>query len=287
MSSLTTKIKKLKGLKMDEISVRVAQQVAILSERGGWSRQLSLPTDEQLLRLLNSGLDSTTALVERVRRRDQHFFPAFATKDSTVSELRRRWPESEQAIVAAADSIAQGTFDLLGLRELKLGNDIDWHLEPLSGKRTPLRHWSQVNYLDASVAGDKKVTWELSRHQYFLTLGRAYWLTGDERYAQVFVSHVTSWMDDNPPKRGINWASSLELAFRSIAWLWALRFFSDSSTVSGEVVLRMLKFLYLHASHLETFLQTPNMSCLGCHIQASAAAGPLATSFSFLFSHAR
>ena len=51
MSSLTTKIKKLKGLKMDEISVRVAQRVAILSERSGWSRYVSLPTDERAYRV--------------------------------------------------------------------------------------------------------------------------------------------------------------------------------------------------------------------------------------------
>lgn len=252
---------------MDEISVRVAQQVAILSERGGWSRQASLATDEQLIGLLNSGLDSTSAFVERVRLGTQpRFFPAFDAKDLALSEFRRRWPNAESEIVAAADRIAEGTFDLLGLRELKLGNKIDWHLEPLSGKRTPLCHWSQLNYLDSAVAGDKKITWELNRHQYFLTLGRAYWLTGDERYAEVFVSHVTSWMDENPPKLGINWASSLEVAFRSIAWLWALRFFAESPSVSADVVLRMLKFLYLHASHLETYLSTyfsPNTHLTG------------------------
>jgi len=241
LSSLTTKIKKLKGLKMDEIGVRVAQQVAILSERGGWSKHVSLPSDEQLIRLLNSRLNSTSALVEHLRLRDQpRFFPAFDDKDLTVADFRRRWPEPK--IIKAADQLAQGTFSLLGLRDLKLGDQIDWHLEPLSGKRTPLVHWSQLNYLDAQVAGDKKVTWELNRHQYFLTLGRAYWLTGDERYARVFVSHITSWMDQNPPKLGINWASSLEIAFRSISWLWALQFFRQSPSISDDVVARTVKF---------------------------------------------
>jgi len=267
LSSLTTKIKKLKGLKLDEISVRVAQQVAILSERGGWSKHASLPTDEQLVGLLNSGLSSAAALAERVRAGERpRFFPGLETKESTLAEFRRRWPNADREIVAAADRIAAGTFDLLGLRELKLGNKIDWHLEPLSGKRTPLRHWSQLDYLDAAVAGDKKVTWELNRHQYFLTLGRAYWLTGDERYVALFVAHVTSWMDENPPKLGINWASSLEVSFRAIAWLWALRFFAESPAVNDDVVLRMLKFLYLHASHLETFLSTyfsPNTHLTG------------------------
>lgn len=267
MSSLTTKIKKLKGLKMDEISVRVAQQVAILSERSGLSKWASLPSDEQLLGLLDSDFASVSSFLEKVRcKHASHFFPAFETKDLTSSEFSRRWPEAKARTIKTADQIAEGTFNLLGLRELRLGNQIDWHLEPLSGKRTPLVHWSQLNYLDAEVAGDKKVTWELNRHQYFLTLGRAYWLTHDERYAQVFVSHITSWMDQNPPKLGINWASSLEISFRSISWLWALQFFRDSPSLQADVLLRIIKFLYLSASHLETYLSTyfsPNTHLTG------------------------
>ncbi|HEX9426046.1 MAG TPA: alginate lyase family protein [Pyrinomonadaceae bacterium] len=273
MSSVSTKIKKLKGLKMDEISVRVARQVAILSERSGWSKQVSLPSDEKLLNLLGpdspkaSYLNSLTDLVEHLRLRNEpRFFASFDSKEQTLSEFRHRWPETEQEIINAANRISEGVFSVLGLRELNLGKNIDWHLEPMSGKRTPLCHWSQLNFLDARIAGDKKITWELNRHQYFLTLGRAYWLTGNERYAEVFVSHVTSWMDQNPPKLGINWASSLEIAFRSISWLWALQFFEKSPSIDPAVLLRMVKFLYLNASHLETYLSTyfsPNTHLTG------------------------
>ena len=123
-----------------------------------------------------------------------------------------------------------------------------------------------MNYLDAAVTGDKKIVWELNRHQYFITLGQAYWLTGDQRYAQTFVSHLDSWMDQNPPKLGINWASSLEVAFRSISWLWALYFFKDSPALTAPTFLRTLKFLYLQARHLETYLSTyfsPNTHLTG------------------------
>ena len=250
---ILSKIKKLKRLSMDEISVRVAQQVAILSERSGWSKQASLPSDEQLARLMQT-------------RVEPRFFASFESKEQTISEFRRRWSNAEKEIINTANRISENTFNLLGLRNLNLGTSIDWHLEPTSGKRTPLRHWSQLNYLDAQLAGDKKITWELNRHQYFTTLGRAYWLTNDERYAEVFISHVASWMDQNPPKLGINWASSLEIAFRSICWLWALQFFKESPSLKPELVTRMLKFLYLNALHLETFLSTyfsPNTHLTG------------------------
>ena len=252
---------------MDEIGVRLAQRVAILSERSGWSKHGKLPSDEQLLSLTSAGLTSIADVIDHLRtRRDPHFFASFEGKDQTLLELRRRWSKAEAEILATANRLSEGTFSVLGLPELKLGKDIDWHLEPMSGKRTPLCHWSQLNYLDAKVAGDKKITWELNRHQYFATLGRAYWLTGDEHHVEVFVSHITSWMDQNPPKLGINWASSLEIAFRSISWLWALQFFKESPALSSSVVIRMLKFLYLHALHLETYLSTyfsPNTHLTG------------------------
>jgi hypothetical protein len=41
-------------------------------------------------------------------------------------------------------------------------------------------------------------------------------------------------MDANPPKRGINWASSLELAFRSMAWLWALHLLATSDHLTPK-----------------------------------------------------
>jgi hypothetical protein len=171
-----------------------------------------------------------------------------------------------QRLIEKADRITSGKFDLLGYRDLSFGDPIDWHLEPTSGKRIPLIHWSKLDYLDAGVAGDKKVTWELNRHQYFVTLGQAYWLTGHDRYAQTFTQHLDSWMDANPPKLGINWASSLEVAFRSMSWLWAFYFFKSSPSLNPETCKRACKFLYLNARHLESYLSTyfsPNTHLTG------------------------
>ncbi len=199
-------------------------------------------------------------------RTDPHFFDAFANRKSTTAEFQVRWPQTAASVVDRADRIVEGEFDLLGFRGLSFGDPIDWHLEPVAGKRTPLSHWSRLNYLDTELAGDKKILWELNRHQYFATLGQAYWLTGDEKYAQTFVAHLESWMDQNPPKLGINWASSLEVAFRSISWIWAFYFFKDSPTLGANTFLRSLKFLYLNGRHLETYLSTyfsPNTHLTG------------------------
>jgi uncharacterized heparinase superfamily protein len=264
-SEMKSKLHKLRQVGLDELRVRGSQALAAFAERQNWSSRSRLISDDALLRLFDGQSKSTSELLIHFRKRTTpKFFASFTDPQATLNELRRRWPEAEKGIVERADRIVAGIFDLLGFRNLSFGNPIDWHLEPVAGKRAPLVHWSRLNYLNADLFGDKKITWELNRHQYFITLGQAYWLTGNEQYAKTFVEHVNSWMDQNPPKLGINWASSLEIAFRSIAWIWALNFFKDA--LNPETFSRLCKFLYLNARHLETFLSTyfsPNTHLTG------------------------
>jgi len=264
---MKSKLHKLRQVGFDELRVRGSQAFAAFAERQNWSNRSKLISDDSLLRLFDGESKSTSDLLIHFRERTSpKFFASFTNPQATINELRRRWPDGEKEIVERADRIVAGRFDLLGFRNLSFGNPIDWHLEPVAGKRAPLVHWSRLNYLDADLFGDKKITWELNRHQYFITLGQAYWLTGDERYAQTFVEHVNSWMDQNPPKLGVNWASSLEIAFRSIAWIWALHFFKGATSLTAETFSKLCKFLYLNARHLETFLSTyfsPNTHLTG------------------------
>src|SRR5687768_13843217 len=241
------KLQKLKNASLHELRVRASQRVAAFSERRGWSSLVKLPEN-----------------VPNAEFSNDRFFAGFQNLKKSASELKSRWPDTANQIIEQANRIRDGRFDLLGFKNLSFGDPIDWHFEPVSGKRIPLQHWSKLDYLDADVAGDKKITWELNRHQYFMKLGQAYALTGDGRYAKTFVNHLESWMDANPPKLGINWASSLEVAFRSMSWLWALYFFKNA--VPEHTLKRARKFLYLSARHLESYLSTyfsPNTHLTG------------------------
>ncbi|HKY29507.1 MAG TPA: alginate lyase family protein [Pyrinomonadaceae bacterium] len=263
------KIQRLTNVSFEELRVRIGQRLAMVLERHGRSRLTRLGTEQELYAKLSCGREirSDRELLEMFQARTQPtFFAAFTDREKTTQDLRRRLPEAVPQIIAEADAVVGGRFNLLGFQDLSFGDLIDWHLEPVSGKRAPLIHWSRLNFLDADLAGDKKVVWELNRHQYFVTLGQAYWLTGDEKYARTFINHLESWMDQNPPKLGINWASSLEVAFRSISWLWAFYFFKDSPAFEPKTFLRAWKFLYLNALHLETYLSTyfsPNTHLTG------------------------
>jgi len=261
-------LSKLRGRSLDELRVRGRQFLQTRAELHGISKLDRIPSDEQFRALLSLDLPreklGESLLRHFLVRSIPNFFGAFQTPATARQELNRRFPENE--VVERSERIAAGCFDLLGLEDLDFGTPINWHLEPVAGTIAPLVHWSQIDYLDTNLTGDKKITWELNRHQYFATLGRAYWFTNDERYAETFASHLQSWIEQNPPKLGINWASSLEVGYRAISWLWAINFFKGSEALTPSLFVQLLKLLYLHALHLESYLSTyfsPNTHLTG------------------------
>ena len=264
-------MKKLRGRTPEELRVRALQLTSMWLERSGLSADVGVPDDRRVWKRLSAAtraripMGDASGLLDEFRRAPNSFVAGFDDREATIRELRRRWPDKAQRIVAAADAVCGGRFDLLGYKGLRY-DPIDWHLDPLAGKRAPAVHWSRIDFLDPGLLGDHKLIWELNRHQYFITLGRAYWLTGDERYAVEIVRHLESWMDANPPKTGVNWASSLELAYRSLSWLWALHFLRDSASLTPRVYVRALAYLDRKARHVARHLSTyfsPNTHLTG------------------------
>lgn len=271
---MLAKLEKLRGKSLHEFQVRGTQELAKLGERflAQGMRELS---DAELFKEFapvhrQEELSATVKALTARWQQPRPFFPAHAQRAEVVSLMETRFAEQRGALLARADRVLENRFDLFGYTGLQFtgpaGEPVDWLLEPQTGKRTPLAHWSQINFLDPAIAGDKKFTWELNRQQFFVTLGQAYWLTGDEKYAAQFVALLNSWLDANPPKRGINWASSLELAFRCIAWLWALHLFAEAKALTPAFVGRVLKSLLAQGRQIETYLShyfSPNTHLTG------------------------
>ena len=197
--------------------------------------------------------------------------PALVWGGVQADEIRTRLPASSQkAIVAAADRVVGGTFDLLGLSQVSYGVPVRWQFDPLSGREAALDHWSRVPYLDFERVGDHKITWELNRHQWLITLGQAWVLTGEARYVAVATRLVREWLEANPPKRGINWCSALEMAFRVQSWIQALRLFGGAPDFPLMLKRDMVASAALQIDHITRNLSTwfsPNT-----HLTGEAAA---------------
>jgi uncharacterized heparinase superfamily protein len=213
--------------------------------------------------------------LEAHRLLSQHLVAAparFVVHPSDRARLAERisanFPGAVHDAVRRAELLLRGEYDLLGYRGLRFGGDAtpDWHRDPVHDRRAPKAFWSSVPYLDEA-CGDHKIVWELNRHQHWMLLGRAYWLTGDRRYKEAALRELASWLAVNPPLVGINWASMLELGLRSLSWIWTINFFTDPSD-SGESpwlvdLLAALDRQLLQVERHLSYYFSPNTHLLG------------------------
>jgi hypothetical protein len=263
---------KIRGVSLDELRVRLRQRFARLSDRLRSGRATEM-SDDELFGEFNPvwrGGCAADALRHCLRAKSRRFLPSLKQRIEIVEVMNRRFPDERDAIINTAEAALAGKFSLLGHVGLSFGDPpdspIDWRLDPVSDKRAPLLHWSQLHPLDPLGGGDPKVVWELNRHAHFVTLGQAYWLTDDDRFAAAFVDQASAWIDANPVGIGVNWASSLEVAFRSIAWLWALGLCVDSAEITPDFFTRLLKSLVAHGRSIERYLSyyfSPNTHLTG------------------------
>jgi hypothetical protein len=269
MANPLKKLKKIRSL--DEIVTRSGQALAVLREQRRGGR--AVPTESEFVRLIDARQFGTAPIIAEslwqkfFRHGKEVFFPSFESPDVTIATYVETFgDEMLNRFVHLAELISKGRIDLMGAKYLYIGIEPDWHREPISGQRVALKHWKHFDELDSTDIGNRKVLWELNRHQHFFTLGLAYLGTGDERFAKTFARHLKTWMEQNPPGMGINWSSSLEVAFRAMSWIWAFHFFKDSEHFTPELFREACVYLYLHGRHIERYLSkyySPNTHLTG------------------------
>lgn len=109
------------------------------------------------------------ALLDYFRQRAGVVYPALDLNKVTLSPTERKW----------ADEALEHTFFVhTGYQpSFNYGKDIDW-------KYWPVR--------------DNELRWQLHRHKWFIPMGKAYRVTGDEKYAREWVLQYVDWIRKNP-----------------------------------------------------------------------------------------
>lgn len=109
------------------------------------------------------------SLLDYYRHRDGIRHPDIDLNHLTISEEEQRW---------ADDALEHTFFVHKGYQpSYNYGKDIDWQYWPVR---------------------DNELRWQLHRHKWFTPMGKAYRLSGDEKYAKEWAYQYLDWIKKNP-----------------------------------------------------------------------------------------
>ncbi|WGF86898.1 heparinase II/III domain-containing protein [Marinivivus vitaminiproducens] len=168
-----------------------------------------------------------------------------ALKDDPV--LLSEWREVYERAQA-------GRFRFLGLDWPERANDPNpWHRDPVTGGL-----WARdaycfdVPYRHAPGLGDVKFVWEVNRLQFLQPIAALAVATGDPAPARFCLETLASWLDANPPFRGVNWPSGIELALRIVS-VTVVTSLLGPDAVPADLRLRLRASLAAHGLWLARF----------------------------------
>ncbi len=108
----------------------------------------------------------------------------------------------------------------------------------------------------------KKINWlkkhrdqewmvQLHRHNSWTYLGRVYWRTGDEKYAETYTRQLADWLDvcflkDTPSTA---WRR-IEMGIRGHIWMHHYNYFIDAPSYTPELLVTFLNCCYEHCVRL-------------------------------------
>lgn len=148
-----------------------------------------------------------------------------------------------------ADRVLQRDLVSVGVYH-KFEGEIDWSLNPINYKEWP---------------------WQLNRHWIWQTLARAYWDTGDEKYAREFVYQMTDWVRKCPAPRYVSGNASytwrtIESGIRAgQTWVEVFHRFLTSPSFTDEAIVTMVKSFAEHARQLMRWPTGGNWLAMECN----------------------
>lgn len=191
------------------------------------------------------------------------FFMDSTHKSFFIGYIKNNYPESISNTKLDAEEIIDHKFSFLGSDKIKLDKKINWHADfknkyYWNKNKYYIGNLYYLNYLKDEICADVKIPWELSRFHHLITLGKAYWYTNDEKYTNEFMNQIDSWIKNNKPELGVNWACTMDVAIRAINWIWGFYFFESSEYLDPKFKILFYKNLYLHGLIIFNNLELEN-----------------------------
>ena len=207
--------------------------------------------------------------------------PSVRTLAPLPADAAAAVPRSARAaLLSAADDLLAGRWEFFGVARPDI-LDPDWFLDPATARRAPQHRYAfDVDHRSEDETGNVKQVWELSRHHHLTLLSAAWFLTADDRYAQVVARQLQSWWEQNQFLSGVHWTSGIELGVRLMSWAWIRRLLEDWPGVEAlfernELAVRQIRWHQEYLAAFRSFGSSGNN-----HVIAEAA-GQLVASCAF------
>lgn len=117
---------------------------------------------------------------------------------------------------------------------------LKWHCGFQTNLNWPIIFSYKLNYKQCDRIGDARTNWELNRHFQFTLLAKAFYTTKDSKYLNDLKYLFNDWEQNNPFLYGISWTSVMEIAIRSISWMFTLSFLKKSN-IEDKTFLRKIE----------------------------------------------
>lgn len=190
-------------------------------------------------------------LLDIYRKKDNLYLKA---EKSDLDFIKNNYPEGVKNSIEVANQVSENNFLFRYYWDMEKTNiphqfegEIDWTAIP---------------------NGDEEWCFMLNRHRFWVDLGKAYWLTGKEKYAKKFVNQATHWIDNNPLKdelKRLSWRR-IEAGIRCENWIKTFEYVKHSKHVTPTFLAKFLNSLHEHATYLNSsfsnFSQTSNWGVL-------------------------
>lgn len=253
--NLASRIRKLSKMSWAEIRCRLGERVRTGSDRRTYRRNRASATASAKAAVGDSQFAEFGRVAGELFGGAVAMVPGHAVDE--VERLQRRQPNEYRSLVETlqkrVDAIQHGQYELLG-QTIDLSGLVDWRHDPVRGYDWPRRFYADVTVYDSQSPADVKYVWEVNRHQFLVELAQGWLVSGEEGLARRVRELLMDWIAQNPVYEGVNWTSGLEVAMRSVSWLWSLAALAGYDGWSGEDRVRITKSLVEHATYLERHL---------------------------------
>lgn len=256
--SLGKHLKRIKGRSFEEV-VNIVGQKALFKAR----RMVNLIREHKRLSWVPSGRYLFKSFSAEIQKQNNNFadiFPLWETRlrrvflrvasDNFKKSFEQQYRTEKELIFRAAANAARGRIVLFRSFEVELGEDINWHATIINDNTWPVIYFRKINLRDSAKIGDLRTTWELNRHVHWVTLGKAYFLSGESKHFKVFWNQFDSWTKENPFLLGANWLSAMEVGIRLNHWLAAYTLFCDCPSFHKHCKTKFWSWVYLHIHYL-------------------------------------